>query len=316
MSRITATERLQRILAVLPWIVQHQGSTVTEICERFGLDRKALLDDLDLVFLEVGLHPFTPDMLSEVSIEDDRVYVRVGDYFRRPLRLTHGEALTLLAAGRAVAGREGADPDGTLARAVDKLVAVLGDAAAYGVEIELGRADPAVMATLQQALDERRRLSISYYSYGRDASTEREVDPFRVVSREGQWYLLGHCHSAGGERLFRVDRIQAATLTEHPVEVEAPADEVTPGPADATRAVELVTSSAGEWVADLYPTDDVEPLEDGRLRIVLPVTTTAWLERLVLRLDPDTAVTDATTGESLAEVRSAAAARVLERYRR
>ena len=79
MSRVTATDRLQRILAVLPWIVQHQGATVDQICERFGLDRKSLLEDLELVFVEVGLHPFTPDMLTDVTIEDDRVYVHVGD---------------------------------------------------------------------------------------------------------------------------------------------------------------------------------------------------------------------------------------------
>ena len=40
MSRVTATDRVQRILAVLPWILQHQGATVDEICERFGLGRK------------------------------------------------------------------------------------------------------------------------------------------------------------------------------------------------------------------------------------------------------------------------------------
>ena len=28
MSRVTATDRVQRILAVLPWILQHQGATV------------------------------------------------------------------------------------------------------------------------------------------------------------------------------------------------------------------------------------------------------------------------------------------------
>ena len=114
MSRVTATDRVQRILAVLPWIVQHQGATVDEICERFGLRRDDLVSDLDFVFVNVGLHPFTPDMLADVSIEDDRVHVRLGDYFTRPLRLTHAEALTLLAAGRALEDRPGADPDGTL----------------------------------------------------------------------------------------------------------------------------------------------------------------------------------------------------------
>ena len=316
MSRVTATDRLQRILAVLPWIVQHQGSTVDQICERFGLDRKSLLEDLELVFVEVGLHPFTPDMLTDVTIEDDRVYVHVGDYFRRPLRLAREEALTLLAAGRAVLARPGSDPDGTLQRAVDKLVRALGEGTADRVEVALGSADPEVMAAVQRALQAQRRLSISYYSYGRDVSTDREVDPLRLVSREGRWYLLAHCLTAEGERLFRVDRIRAAEVLDTPAEAHPGPDDVVPGPHGGERTVELVTGSDARWVADTYPTDEVEELADGRLRIVLPVTTVPWLERLLLRLDPSTEVTDTATGESLRGIAATAAERLLRRYER
>jgi proteasome accessory factor C len=45
-GRVTATDRLERILAVLPWVLQHQGSTVDELCSRFGLSRKELIGDL------------------------------------------------------------------------------------------------------------------------------------------------------------------------------------------------------------------------------------------------------------------------------
>jgi proteasome accessory factor C len=316
-SRITATDRLQRILAVLPWIVQHQGATVDEICERFALDRKALLADLDFVFYNVGLHPFTPDMLAEVSIVDDRVYVHVGDYFRRPLRLAHGEALTLLAAGRAVVSRPGADPDGTLRRAVDKLADALGEGAAQSVDVALGTADPEVMAGLQEALSRQRRISMSYYSYGRDASTEREVDPQRLLSTEGRWYLLGHCRSAEGERMFRVDRIRSVEVLDEPAEVVVgDQSAAVPGPWGGERTVQLITGAEAHWVSDTYPCDEVQELPDGRLRIVLPVTTTRWLERLLLRLDPSTEVTDVASGDSLREVASDAARRVLARYER
>ena len=177
MSRVTATDRVQRILAVLPWIVQHQGATVDEICARFGLGRKELLDDLDFVFYNVGLHPFTPDMLAEVTIDEDRVTVHLGDYFRRPLRLTHEEALTLLAAGRALSARPGTDPDGTLQRAVDKLSAALGDGAGDAVDVALGEADPEVLAAARRAVGRAPRLTIDYYSYGRDEPSTRQVDP-------------------------------------------------------------------------------------------------------------------------------------------
>jgi proteasome accessory factor C len=316
MSRVTATERVQRILAVLPWIVQHQGATVDEICARFGLGRKELLADLDFVFYNVGLHPFTPDMLAEVTIDEDRVTVHLGDYFRRPLRLTHEEALTLLAAGRALSARPGTDPDGTLQRAVDKLSRALGDRTGDAVEVALGEADPEVLASVRRAVGEHRQLTIDYYSYARDEASTRLVDPLRVMAREGHWYLLAHCHSAGGERLFRIDRIRAAQLED--VTFDPPQDT---GDADvdlssSPHTVELVAPAEAIWVAHTYPCDEVTELPDGRVRIVLPVTATPWLERLLLRLGDGVEATDLTTGESLAPVTAAAAGRVLGRYGR
>ncbi len=314
MSRVTATDRVQRILAVLPWIVQHQGATVDEICERFGLRRDDLVSDLDFVFVNVGLHPFTPDMLADVSIEDDRVHVRLGDYFTRPLRLTHAEALTLLAAGRALEDRPGADPDGTLHRAVAKLSAALGTDAGGAVEVALGDADAEVFAVVQGALADGRRLEIEYYSYARDETTVRTVDPYRVVSREGRWYLFGRCHTAGGERLFRIDRITSASATDEHFEAPEGAGDGIIDLSSSPRTVELVAPASARWVTETYPYDELEELDGDRLRIVLPVTALPWLERLLLRLGPDVAATDLVTGEDLRPLGAATAARVAARY--
>ncbi len=315
MSRVTATDRLQRILAVLPWIVQHQGATIDEICSRFGMARADLISDLDFVFYNVGLHPFTPDVLAEVTITDERVNVHLGDYFHRPLRLTHEEALTLLAAGRALAARPGTDPDGTLQRAVDKLVGVLGEGA-EAVEVALGDADAEVLATTRTAVDQRHSLVIEYYSYGRDEPSTREVDPYRVVARDGHWYLVAHCHSAGGERLFRVDRIRSATPTGTTFEAPEATGDATFDLSLSPRAVQIVAPGEAAWVATTFPCDEFETLADGRVRIVLPVTATPWLERLLLRLGPDAVATEVGSGAPLDDVGRSAAARVLGRYRR
>jgi hypothetical protein len=37
MSRPSAGDRLRRLLALLPWLADHPGSTITEIGERFGI---------------------------------------------------------------------------------------------------------------------------------------------------------------------------------------------------------------------------------------------------------------------------------------
>ena len=44
---------------------------------------------------------------------------------------------------------------------------------------------------LRPAVADRHQVEIDYYSYGRDERTVRVVDPFRVFSDQGQWYVLG-----------------------------------------------------------------------------------------------------------------------------
>ncbi len=315
MSRATATERLQRILVILPYVVQHPGVTLDELSRRFDIEHDELVADLDFVLVYVGLHPFTPDMLTEVVVEDGCVTVHVGDYFRRPLRLTHTEGLRLLTAGRALAARPGTDPGGTLDRAVAKLAAVVGDPEADALQVRLGAADPEVLAVVADAVRDSERLELDYYSYGRDTPSTRVVEPLRVVARDGSWYLLAHCHRADGQRLFRVDRINEVRSTGERFEPAAAPGEGRVDLDGVARSVEILAPAGVRWLIDTYVTDEVTELDDGRLRVVLPVTATAWLERLMLRLGPEAHARDVSTGDVLDAVASDAATRVLARYR-
>lgn len=67
-----------------------------------------------------------------------------------------------------------------------------------------------VLLHLAEAIHGCRRTQLSYRA--RDgAATRREVEPFGLMQRGGRWFLAGHCLLRNGLRLFRVDRISAAT---------------------------------------------------------------------------------------------------------
>jgi proteasome accessory factor C len=63
MSRITASDRLKRLLALLPWVASREGPTVQEVCARFALDTEDLLSDIALVSM-VGVPPYSPGDLG------------------------------------------------------------------------------------------------------------------------------------------------------------------------------------------------------------------------------------------------------------
>lgn len=310
---MSAAQRLQRLLAMVPWIAAHDGPTLAEVSDRFGLTPAELAADLDVMWL-VGLPPYTPDALIEVVQEGDRVWIRFADVFEAPQRLTPDQAVALLTAGASLLALPGADTDGALARGVAKLAAVLGVDAHQVLDVSLGGAGADVLESLQQAVADHRRVRISYYSYGRDDHTDRTVDPYVIHAREGALYLLGHCHLAVGERRFRIDRISSVTVLDDTFEPPAVAADLSvfePDGDDPRVVLDLAPEAA--WVVETYPVEAVEPGRAGHQRVTLAVTADAWLARLLVALGPHASVVEG-PGE-LGAVGRRAAARILARYR-
>lgn len=307
-GRPLAETEIQRILALVPWIVAHPDTPKTEIAARFGITTDQLEDDLGLVLM-IGVPPYSPAEYIDVDDEGDTVTIRLADYFRRPLRLTPGEGLALLAAGRALLAVPGSDPEGPLATALAKLEATLD---LPGVVIDVG--GPRFLETVRAAASRHERLEIDYWSAGRDELTSRRIDPAVVFFAVGEWYVSAYCQRAREERMFRVDRIRAVRPTGERFEVvassTAPEEVFTPRPAD--RRVTLDLPGAAGWVPESYPTTEVTAGPDGRLRVVLVVSEPAWLERLLLRVGPEARVVEP---EEWRAIGAAAARRVLDRYR-
>jgi len=312
-SRETSGARLQRLLSMVPWIAANDGPLVSEVCERFGLSAAELAADLEVMFL-VGLPPYTPDVLIDVVQEGDRVWIHLAEVFDTAQRLTPEQAVGLLAAGASVLALPGADDEGALARGVAKLAQVMGVDADQVLEIDLGGAHPEVLDVLRTAVREHRRVHLDYYSFGRDARTRRDVDPYRVHADDGSLYLLGHCHLAGARRRFRVDRIATASLLD---ETFDPPDSDDVGavfePDSDDPRVVLRLRPAARWVAEVYPVEEVDPEPGGTMLVTLAVAAGPWLERLLVSLGPDAEVIDGPADLRGAGAR--AAARILARYR-
>lgn len=307
-GRPIAAKQVQRILALVPWIAAHPGSPKDEIAARFGIAVEQLQADLDLVMM-IGVPPYSPAEYIDVFDDGETVTIRIAEYFRRPLRLGPHEGLALLAAGRTLLAVPGSDPDGPLATALEKLARAL-DLPDLAVEVDA----PPFVEAVREAAARHERIAIEYWSAGRDEVTTRCIDPQAVFFALGAWYVNAFCHRARDERLFRIDRMRALSVTgEHfePFEpTPPPADLYTPRFDDPRYTIELPPSA--RWVAETYPTTEVTERPDGSLRVVLVVSETAWLERLVLRVGTAAQVSGA---EGAEEIARAAARRVLARYR-
>ena len=111
MTSMPALERLRRLLAIVPWVVEQDGPLIDEVAARFDYDRDELLDDLEKIL------GFRDELSSRIALmgeilatrDEDRAraYIERGDELRRGFdslvnELVHATSPALVAVPRAL----------------------------------------------------------------------------------------------------------------------------------------------------------------------------------------------------------------------
>ena len=77
------------------------------------------------------------------------------------------------------------------------------------------------LAKIETAIFRHKTITFDYFTIARDEVGSRKVDPYHLLFRGSQFYLLGYCHDREAIRVFRLTRIQGkvayATKAEHDV---------------------------------------------------------------------------------------------------
>jgi proteasome accessory factor C len=75
------------------------------------------------------------------------------------------------------------------------------------------------LSKIETAISRRKTIEFTYYTMERGETEKRKVDPYHLVFRGGQFYLIGHSHERDAVRVFRLSRIQGkvgyASKAEH-----------------------------------------------------------------------------------------------------
>ncbi|MFC0674293.1 WYL domain-containing protein [Brachybacterium hainanense] len=228
----SGADHLSRLVSLASYVLARGEVEIAELLAEFGISRKELVADLQVLFVCGDFATGWEQDLIEAEWDDRFVRVRNAEALRRPLSLTASEASALLAGLAAlepVAGEEAQ----LLASAREKLRARVGTAgadAALGSETvpaveqpgpgerrgseDAGGRSPggrsradAILDALTAAIREERSVVIRYSPPERAGTSVRPVRPLRVESDAGRAYLRADCALAQDVRLFRLDRI-------------------------------------------------------------------------------------------------------------
>ena len=312
------SERLGRMLVVVPYLVQHQGAQLTEVARLFDVPADQLRRDLNLLFMS-GLPPYGPGDLIDVDVDEDGgIWITMADHFSRPLRLTRAEALALYLRGTELLSAPGLASAPALASALGKLrdtlgPDTLGDPGA--IQGSAAGAAPPELDALRTAATDHQQLRIEYFAASTHAWSTRIVEPEEVFSSMGNWYVAAWDIDQDAERLFRVDRVRRTELTGErfvPRGLEgAGRDLYTPSGQDLK--VRLRLRPGARWIAEYYASTDRVELDDGSLEATLPARALGWVASLLLRVGSQAEILDP---PGLAELVREQALRALKNYGR
>jgi proteasome accessory factor C len=284
-----ASERLLRLLGMIGYLDRNDGVSVEQLAAHFGVTPSQVMADVDTLWMSGTPGYYPHDLIDFDADSYDRGEIRLTESrgMTRPLRLGTREAVTLLAALSAMVADLGPTLDeerATVLRStLAKLTAATGDAA-NAVDVRLavdGRPD--VVAAIRTALAQHRRLRIRYVNAS-DVTSDRDVDPLRLMTSDERSYLQAWCLRAGDERLFRLDRVLTAEVLDvpaasHPGAGRGATAEFRPDPAGDV--VTLHLRSTGRWVAETVPVEQVRNLADGTFEVDVRIGQPAFLRSLL-----------------------------------
>lgn len=286
-------EELRRLLAEVPYLRAHQGSTVSSVAQTFHITRAQLMKDLGVLWM-CGLPGGLPDDLIEIDMdaarEDGVIRLANADFLTRPMRFTPDEATSLLVALKAVQEVATGELAEGARRAAEKLRGIVPEAAAERVGIQLASGSARVRERLGRAIAARRRVRLEYDNASRDETTHPQLDPVVIEVRQGVAYLHGWDVGAGDWRLYRLERIASVEETGDAAGEHGDPPDAGQWLGEDAPEVTLDLAPQAHWAAEYYPTSSTEtlPAEDGLpgpvLRARFRVGSSRWVTGLLLRL--------------------------------
>lgn len=300
---LQARDKLAFLLSLVPWLMDHDGASVSEAARHFGMTPQQIREAVELIAVsgvpgetDAYQHEDLFDINWDAFEERDEIVLTNRVAIDDSPRFSAREAAALIAGLQYLSALpENADRAaiaslmGKLSRGASSEPSQVGVAgAATTGAIDTIAPDPLAptLALIRESVETGVQLELDYLN-SQGQRERRRVDPLRVESIDADWYLRGWCHLREAVRTFRLDRISNAIITDEPIEHRAGDSDVRlpdvlfePSPEDLEVTIE-VTPSAMPLLADYVPDGATTTEHEGRIRTTVRVSHYHGLKRLI-----------------------------------
>jgi proteasome accessory factor C len=272
----SALDRTARALDLVPYLLEHQGISIPELAEAFGVSEKQINDDLVLIHM-CGLPGYTPLELIDMYYEDGYVTVSDPQSFKKPRSMNKIEMTSLLVSLDLLKSLRTDD----VAKEIEALKLKLQENMRFENPFVVVQnvENTEMVETIERAIAKSTLLRIDYASGTKDKTSVRDILPIEIYVANGSTYLNAWCQSSKGERTFRLDRIFSYEMIEGSVSNQT--RETNVETLDSSPVELLVSKSARNFIEDNRAI--IRQIKEGeRLLIELNPIDREWLVRTIL----------------------------------
>ncbi|MDP9296267.1 MAG: WYL domain-containing protein [Actinomycetota bacterium] len=270
----------ERIRAELPAYEQDDLASAKRMFER---DKDALRE----IGIPIELRP------TDVWEVDEGYFIDKDRYYLPEIDFTPEEVSALFVAALAP-GEEDAAEEGVRKLVVGVDASALGELSSRPVALGPGGGG-ARLGAVAGAIRARRAIRFGYRD-ARGGESEREIDPYGLVARSGQWYVVGLDHGRKDVRAFRLSRFASDVAFSGggsaPPQGFLAAEHVTSGPWESepgmedAMAVVALSQDVAWWASGSDAKVGPAGWTESRIQVRNRETFLAW----VLSLGPDAVV--------------------------
>ena len=276
-----AQDKLAFLLSLVPFLIEHERISVTDVAAHFGVSGQFIRDSVQLIAVsgipgETGQyqHGDLFDLAWDDFEENDQIVLTNLVAIDEAPRFSGREAAALIAGLQYLS----ALPENADRAAIASLTGKLARGASAlpsQFAVEASESDQTLLL-IRQSVTVGLQLEF-YYVNSRGENERRRVDPLRIESTDADWYLRGWCHLREAVRIFRLDRISSPRVTSAPItthlsDVHLP-DALFEGTADDLSVTVDIAPAALALVRDYLSDGQVPDASGSAIPLVVTRTT-------------------------------------------
>ncbi|MCC9293381.1 YafY family transcriptional regulator [Clostridium sp. WLY-B-L2] len=209
--------KISNLLEII-MIIQYKGlTTASELAQTLGVDKKTVYR-----------------YISSLNKANVPVYTKKGRYggfyidknfYMKSANLSARELSALLMASEVLTKQNGFIYEKELKNAVYKIKSVsinsdinlseMDDTGGFSIDSigNLKKLEDKI-SQISYSMSKGKSLNVNYFSVNKNNLTMRKVDPYDLVFKQGNWYVVGYCHMKDDIEIFKLDRIKSLKISD------------------------------------------------------------------------------------------------------